>query len=178
MVRKVAVLGNPILRKVAAPVNISQITSEPIQTLIRDMAETMVDYNGRGLAAPQVHESLQIVVLFWDFTPDQKPTISALINPVIKALTQETEMNWEGCLSLPGMRGRVSRPNKISVKAFNGAGGDLDFIAEGFMATVIQHECDHLEGKLYVDRMTDFTQFAFEREFQKYWGKEDSDLPE
>ena len=173
--RKIAVLGHPILRQVAKSVDVAKISSPEIQNLVRDMAETMVEYNGRGLAAPQIHESLQITVILWDFNPKEKASLSILINPVIKTLTQETSSNWEGCLSIPGMRVKVTRPNKISVKAFNAAAEELDFIAEGFMATVIQHECDHLMGKLYVDRMTDFTQFAFDREFLKYWGKEAAD---
>jgi peptide deformylase len=128
----------------------------------------MYEYDGRGLAAPQIYESLQIVVMLWDFDTSKKPYILCLINPEIKPLTEETAAHWEGCLSLPGLRGLVARPNKISVKALDIKGKPLDFVAEGFSATVIQHECDHLLGKLYVDRITDLTQFGFNRECQRY----------
>jgi len=167
-VRKVAVMGHPVLRKQAAPVPVEKIKSPEIQTLIKDMIETMVEYDGRGIAAPQVYESLQITVLIWDFDPGKEPSLMCLINPVLKPVTKETSSYWEGCLSVPGLRGKVTRPKKVSVEAYNQAGEKLSFEAEGFAATVLQHECDHLIGKLYVDRMTDFTQFAFTREYTKY----------
>ena len=166
--RKVAVMGHPVLRTPAKPVPEEQITSPEIQQLLADMVETMFEYDGRGLAAPQIYESLQIVVMLWDFDEGKKPYIAYLINPVIKPLTQETSSYWEGCLSVPGLRGLVPRPNRIAVSAFNGKGEKINFIADGFAATVIQHECDHLAGKLYVDRITDMTKFAFNREYQKF----------
>jgi peptide deformylase len=172
--RKVAVLGHPVLLQVAKPVPAKEICSAEIQSLIQDMAQTMVEYDGRGLAAPQVHESLQIVVMIWDFDPNQKAWLRVLINPTISPLIQDTSAYWEGCLSIPGMRGKVVRPNRISVEAYNETGESEKFQAEGFAATVIQHECDHLIGKLYVDRMNDFTQFAFSREYQKYFVEEES----
>jgi len=166
--RKVAVLGHPVLRKVAEKVPESEIPSEKIQTLIRDMFETMFEYQGRGLAAPQVHESLQIVVMIWDFDPKKEPTSCVLINPAIKPLSEEKSSYWEGCLSFPGLRGKVSRPTRVLVHAFNEKGEALKFIAEGFAATVIQHECDHLMGKLYIDRMADFNELAFNLEYERY----------
>ena len=165
---KVAAMGHPILRKVAAPLTEEEIKSERIQRLLADMIETMTEYDGQGLAAPQVHHSLQIAVLLWNFDSNKKPYATYLINPCLKPLTTETASYWEGCLSLPGLRGKVSRPNRISIEALNQRAEKMSFIAEGFAATVIQHECDHLLGKLYVDRMTDFTQFAFTREYQRY----------
>lgn len=170
--RKVAVMGHPILRQVAAPVPEAEIDSPRIQTLLKDMTETMFEYDGRGLAAPQIHESLQIIVMLWDFEPEKEPYLVYLINPVIRSLTETTSSFWEGCLSVPGLRGNVSRPNRISVQALNQRKERLSFIAEGFAATVIQHECDHLMGKLYVDRITDMTQFAFNREYQRFLTKE------
>lgn len=170
-VRKVAVMGHPVLRKVAAPVDPKQISSPEIQTLIRDMIETMVEYDGRGLAAPQVHESLQILVMLWDFD-DKEPSLLCLINPVITPQTHTTSEYWEGCLSVPGLRGKVSRPNKISVEALDTKGKPIKFVAEGFAATVVQHECDHLLGKLYLDRMTDLTNLAFTREYQRFLAAE------
>ena len=117
--RKVAVMGHPVLRKVAEPIAPKDIKSPAIQTLIQDMVETMFEYDGRGLAAPQVHESIQLVVMLWDFDKDAKPHLRVLINPEITSLTDETSGYWEGCLSLPGLRGFVSRPNKISVKSLD-----------------------------------------------------------
>jgi len=166
--RKVALLGNPVLRQEAKPVEEADIKSPKIQHLIQDMVETMVEYEGRGLAAPQVHESLQILVMLWDFGDKNEPEVICLINPEIKVLDKKTTTSWEGCLSLPGLRGKVSRPAKISVQAFNQEGEKVDFVAEGFAATVVQHEYDHLIGKLYVDRMEDFTQFSFEKEHERF----------
>lgn len=167
-IRKVAVLGHPVLRQVAKKLPVEKIPSPEVQTLIRDMIDTMIEYDGRGLAAPQVHESVQIVVMLWDFDGKEKPGLLCLINPEIKPLTEEMSSHWEGCLSVPGMRGKVARPNKIQVDALDQKGEELSFVAEGFAATVVQHECDHLMGKIYVDRITDFSQFAYNREFQTF----------
>lgn len=177
-VRKVAVIGHPILRKVAEPVPVKDIKSPQIQNLIKDMIETMMEYDGRGLAAPQIHESVQVVVLIWDFEPEKKPHLMCLINPVIKPITTETSAYWEGCLSVPGLRGKVSRPNKLSVEAYDQTGKKIEFTAEGFAATVIQHECDHLLGKLYIDRMTDMTTLVFNKEFGRFHAAPDDDTSE
>ncbi len=165
---KVAVMGHPVLREVAKPVPEAEIKTPEFQQFLLDMAETMDEYDGRGLAAPQVHISRQVVCLIWDFDPDREPYLTYLINPKIEALTKDLNSYWEGCLSVPGLRGRVSRPNRISVEAFNAKGEKTSFIAEGFAATVVQHECDHLMGKLYLDRMSDMRDFAFSKEYQKY----------
>lgn len=170
MIRKVAVLGHPILRKKAKPVDPGQIKSESFQALLSDMVDTMYEYDGRGLAAPQIHESLQVFVALLDFDESVKNNngILFLINPQVEVLTTKTSSYWEGCLSLPGLRGLVERPNKISVKALNHKNEKLDFIAEGFLATVIQHEWDHLNGILYIDRMKDLKNLSFSREFERY----------
>ncbi|NBT59815.1 peptide deformylase [bacterium] len=152
----------------AQPVPEKDITSEPIQTLIQDMVETMVEYDGLGLAAPQVHVGLQIVVMVWDFDEGVEPYLRVLINPEIEVLTQETSTFPEGCLSVPGLQGDVSRPNWIKVRALDQKGERVGFEAKGFAATVIQHECDHLVGKLYLDRMTDLTRLAFAKEYGRY----------
>ena len=167
-VRKVVVMGHPVLREVAKPIPEKQIKSPEVQSLIQDMVETMFEYDGRGLAAPQIAESLQLVVMLDDFTADEEAKLRVLINPVIEPLTEEESTYGEGCLSVPGLRGEVSRPNKIRVQAFDAQGKKLDFVAEGFEATVIQHECDHLLGKLYIDRMTDLTKLAYTKEYTKY----------
>lgn len=167
-IRKVAVLGHPVLRKVADPVPEKEIKSEAIQSLIQDMIETMFEYDGRGLAAPQIHVSLQIVVMLWDFEEGVEPYLKVLINPEIEPLTQETSTYGEGCLSLPGLSGDVPRPNWIKVRGLDEKGERVGFEAKGFAATVIQHECDHLLGKLYIDRMPDLSRLAFTKEYGRY----------
>jgi peptide deformylase len=173
--RKVAVMGHPVLREKAKPVAQKEINTPKMQELFKDMLDTMFEYDGRGLAAPQIHESIQVLVMLWDFEPDKKPSILYLINPEIKNLTKETSTFWEGCLSVPGLRGKVARPNKIEVKALNHKGENIEFIAEGFAATVIQHECDHLSGTLYVDRLTSTQDFAFSKEFGRFIAPNEGD---
>lgn len=161
-------MGHPVLRQVAAPVPVEKIKTPEFRAFLKDMVDTMAEYDGRGLAAPQIAESIQVVVMLWDFDGPDQAKIVTLVNPELKPLTSETSAYWEGCLSLPGLRGLVARPNKVLVQGFNEKAEPVKFIAEGFAATVVQHECDHLLGKLYVDRMTDFTKFAFSREFDRY----------
>lgn len=167
-IRKVAIMGHPVLRQVASPVPPGQVSSPQIQALVDDMIETMEEYNGRGLAAPQIRESLQIIVILWDFEPKKDPYIQVLINPTIKPLTKELSTFWEGCLSLPQLIGSVSRPNRIFVEALDRKGEKLSFIAEAFAATVIQHEVDHLLGVLYIDRITDLKNLSYTHEYRKY----------
>lgn len=170
-IRKIANMGHPVLRQIAEQVPENSIKTPEFQQFLRDMAETMFEYDGRGLAAPQIHESVQVVVMLWDFDEGKEPSLRYLINPQIKVLTDEKSSFWEGCLSVPGLRGYVERPNKISLKCLNQKGEKQDFIAEGFAATVIQHECDHLMGKLYVDHIKDMTKFSFNKEFGLYHTK-------
>ena len=170
-IRKVAVMGHPVLRQKAEPVPPKDITSPAIQSLIQDMVETMVEYDGRGLAAPQIYESLQLVVMIWDFEKDKKPFLKVLINPEIEFLTEEKSSYPEGCLSVPGLTGEVARPNHIRVTAYDELGQKSQFEAKGFAATVIQHECDHLIGKLYLDRMDDLTLLAFSKEYENLYAK-------
>jgi len=171
-IRKVAVMGNPVLRQVAKPIPPKEILTPKVQELLQDMVDTMFEYDGRGLAAPQIHESLQALVMIWDFEPEKKPTLLFLINPEIKVLGDEKSSFWEGCLSVPGLRGKVSRPNKIQVTALNQKAEKIEFVAEGFAATVIQHECDHLQGKLYVDKIENMKDFTFNREYSKFIAQE------
>lgn len=170
----IAHMGNPILRQAAQPVPPKEIRARWVRSLIDDLWETMGEYGGVGLAAPQVHRSVRIVVV--GFESDANPRYPdresvprmALINPVLKPLTKELSGMYEGCLSLPGLRGWVERPNLIKVKALDEKGEAIEFDAEGFAAVVLQHECDHLDGKLYVDRMKDMTRFFFDREYDRY----------
>ena len=172
MILKVARLGHPVLRQVAEPVPPDEITSPEMQQFIDDMIETMYEYDGAGLAAPQVHVSKQIVVMEvaqnprYPNAPDIPLTV--YVNPEITPLTDEMVEDWEGCLSVPGMRGRVPRHTRIRLQAYDRDGQKLDFVAEGFHARVIQHECDHVQGKVYLDRMTSMASLTFTEELIKY----------
>jgi peptide deformylase len=172
MILKVARMGHPVLRQEAEPIPPEQITSPEVQDFIDDMIETMYDYDGAGLAAPQVHVSKQIVVMEVSQNPryPNAPAIplTVYINPEITPLTEEMDEDWEGCLSVPGLRGRVPRYTKIRLRAYDRDGQRVDFVAEGFHARVIQHECDHLWGKLYIDRVRDTTSLTFMEEFMKF----------
>jgi peptide deformylase len=172
---KVARLGHPVLRKPTAPVSLREIQAPGFQKFIDDMIETMREYDGVGLAADQVHESKQIAVLEVAANPryPDKPTVplTVLINPQISPLTDEMEEDWEGCLSIPELRGRVPRYKTIRVQAWDRNGKDLEFGANDFHARVIQHEWDHLTGKVYLDRMGDLSTLTFLTEFARYWLK-------
>lgn len=165
---KVARLGHPVLRQVAAPIDPKDITGPEVQRLIRDMLETMLEYNGVGLAAPQVHVPRRLVLCGGGEDENGKLTMRVLINPEITPTTEETAGMWEGCLSVPGMRGYVERPAAVDVKAFNEKGERIELSLSGFPAVVVQHECDHLDGKLYVDRLKDSRLFAYEEEAERF----------
>jgi peptide deformylase len=170
---KVARLGNPILRKVAESVPIKSIFNPEVQRLIQDMVETMKEYNGVGLAAPQIHESLQIIVVDAvgsSRNPEPKKSVPAvLINPTIRVISEREISDWEGCLSIPDLRGLVPRYEEIEVEAFDTAGKALNFHAQGFHARVIQHEHDHLMGRVFLDRMRTFESLTHLREFSRFW---------
>ena len=169
---KVARLGHPVLRKLAEPVPPEGIGAPAIQRLIDDLIETMVEYDGAGLAAPQVHVSKQIVVFEVEGNPRypdaESIPLTVLINPKITPTTQHTEEDWEGCLSLPDLRGKVPRYTQVRVDAYDRHGKKLHYVAEGFHARVVQHECDHLLGKVFVDRMRSMESLSFLREFTRY----------
>ncbi len=170
---KVARLGHPVLRAGARALSPQEAASAEIQRLIADMIETMREYNGVGLAAVQVHEPLQIAVLEVADNPryPEKPAVplSVLINPRVEPLEAATADDWEGCLSVPDLRGRVPRYTKLRVRALDRNGRELDFVASGFHARVIQHEFDHLNGKVYLDRMRDLSTLAHLQEYLRYW---------
>ena len=170
---KVARLGHPVLRKVTETITARELQSQSVQQLIDDMIVTMKEYDGVGLAADQVHESKQIAVLEVGGNPryPDKPDVplTVLINPKITPLTEEMEEDWEGCLSIPDLRGRVPRFKNIRVQAWDRGGQSLDFEARDFHARVIQHEFDHLNGKVYIDRMRDFSTLTFLTEYARYW---------
>ena len=169
---KVARLGHPVLRAVAEPVPIEGIGSPQVQQLIDDLIETMVEYDGAGLAAPQVHVTSQIVVFEVEGNPRypdaESIPLTVLINPKITPTTTHLDEEWEGCLSLPDLRGKVPRPTQVRVEAYDRKGKRLNYVAKGFQARVVQHECDHLLGKVFVDRMTSMDSLMFLREFLRY----------
>ncbi len=170
---KVARLGHPVLRKITEPLSLGELQAGATQKFIDDMIKTMKEYDGVGLAADQVHESKQIAVLEVADNPryPDKPKVplSVLVNPKITPLSEDMEEDWEGCLSIPDLRGRVPRYKSIRVQAWDREGKEVDFIADNFHARVIQHEWDHLSGKVYLDRMRDLSTLTFLTEFARYW---------
>lgn len=173
---KIAQMGNPVLRRPADPVPVKSITSPVLQNFIDDMIATMREYSGVGLAAPQVHESLQVVVIESQENPryPHAPTIplTVLVNPVIEHLNDEVEEDWEGCLSIPDIRGKVLRHREVRVRAHDREGKHLDFSVKDFFARVIQHEVDHLQGILFLDRMQKLDTLTYLAEYQRYWTSE------
>ncbi len=169
----IAKLGNPILRKVAAEVTEAESRNAAFQGFIDDMIETMQARDGVGLAAPQVFVSKQVIVI--KSNPNSRypsaPQLSLLImlNPEITYRSEEEVEGWEGCLSLDNLRGKVPRSVKVGVKGFNRYMEPIAFDAEGFLAVVIQHETDHLIGKVFLDRMNDFSTLSHLAEFDRFW---------
>lgn len=160
---KIAQMGHPVLRAVCEPVDPSVIRTEAFQGFLDDMLETMDEYDGAGLAAPQVHVPWRVVCLTLD--DDEGPEF--MINPRIEVLTEDTESMYEGCLSVDGLRGRVHRPNHIRVLFLDRMGEVKGYELSGFPAIVTQHECDHLDGVLFVDRV-DTKTLAFLPEYRRY----------
>ncbi|GDX60418.1 peptide deformylase [Nitrosomonadaceae bacterium] len=156
-------MGDPILLKVASKVE--KFGTLEINTLIQDMHDTMEALEGAGLAAPQIGVSQQVVIFGVKFNqryPDaEEVPYTVLLNPVLTPLTQEVEQDWEGCLSVPGLRGMVSRFTRLRYRGVDQYGKPIDRTVEGFHARVVQHECDHLQGILYPMRITDFRLFGY-----------------
>ena len=172
MILKVARLGFPSVRTGAKPVAVDQIRTHDFQKLIDDMVETMHEYSGVGLAAPQVHLPLQLAVLEVHDHPryPDMPSVplTVLINPKVEVLDREIIDDWEGCLSIPDLRGLVPRFKQLRVTALGRNAEPLDIVATDFHARVIQHETDHLKGEVYLDRMTDLRTLGFLAEWQRY----------
>jgi peptide deformylase len=163
----IAKLGNPVLRQIAAPINPRDIRTYDIQQFIDDLFEAMLREPGIGLAAPQASRSIQLVVMGCEGEEGFPNTV--LINPKIVFYGPELAESWEGCLSVDGLRGKVTRPSVVRVQALDRQGKSMDFEATGLYAVCIQHEMDHLIGKLFLDRMTDMTTLTQLPEFSKYW---------
>ena len=176
---KVARMGHPILRAKALPVPPNQILTAPIQRLIDDMFETMREYSGIGLAAPQVHEGLRVFVAglregdVGQAVPDDgEMPFMALINPELTMVGEATDEGWEGCLSIPDIRGLVPRAPGVRVQAFDRTGKRVSFTATGLPARVIQHETDHLDGVLFFDRMRSFESLSFIEEYRRFFAED------
>ncbi len=179
---KVSRLGHPVLRTVAQPIDPKTIGTPAVQRLIDDMFDTMREYSGVGLAAPQVHESVRVFVagirskpIGVEISDDEEMPLMALVNPEITLVGASNELGWEGCLSIPDIRGRVPRSPTIKVKALDRTGRAITFTARGFPARVIQHEFDHLDGILFFDRMKTFESLSYLEEYDRYWVRHPDD---
>jgi peptide deformylase len=180
---KIARMGHPVLARRAEPV--ADPCAPQIRRLVGDMIQTMIDANGAGLAAPQVHVPLRVLVfqapeerldsaLAEEERFDHTAPLTVLINPEIEILDGETQSGWEGCLSVPGLRGFVERAVHVRYRGTDPEGREVARIARGFHARVVQHEVDHLDGILYPRRMKDLKNLIFESEWRHWARKEDS----
>ena len=172
-IREIVRMGHPVLRERARELTSEEIADPALRTLIDDMVETLAAYGGIGLAAPQIAEPLRLAIIRIPGGPSRYGEIETVpltiyLNPSIEVLDAEQQGFWEGCLSVPGLRGYVERPRGIRVRWQDLDGQPQTADYEGFLATVFQHEFDHLDGHLYIDRMKDSTQLMFEEEFARY----------
>ena len=168
---KIAKIGHPVLLKKSN--EIKDFGSDNLKKIIYDMSETMIDYSGIGLAAPQVHLSKRIIIFRNpDIEEKEKIQITPLINPVYEPVSEEKDDDWEGCLSIPGMQGLVSRYKKITYSGYDLNGDSIKNTAEGLHARVVQHEIDHLDGILYTERLANKKAFGFEKEIIEFWKNE------
>ena len=177
---KVARMGHPVLRTKAKPIDPAAIKSDAIQQLIDDMFETMREYQGVGLAGPQIHVGLRLFVAGFpgsrhddEDDEEERVPLMALINPEITPVGTAVEEDWEGCLSIPDIRGKVPRARDIQVRAYDRRGRRVELSAKGFTARVIQHETDHLDGVLFFDRMEGFETLTFLEEYGRFWNSKD-----
>jgi peptide deformylase len=168
---KIATIGHPVLREVARPLTRQELATPEIQGFIDDLVETMVDANGAGLAANQVYRPIQVCAIWVKDNPryPYKPNfpLTILVNPKLE-MSGETFMNYEGCLSVPNLRGEAPRFAHVRVRAWDRHGKDLDFEVKGLTAGTFQHECDHLDGKVFLDRVTDTRTLTTWADFERY----------
>ena len=173
---KIAHMGHPVLRQRAHSLDRAAVATPAVQKLIDDMIDTMHEYRGVGLAAPQVHEGLRLFVALLADDPDETPEATVVVNPEIQAAGGGArEEGWEGCLSIPDIRGRVLRYTEISVRALDSTGRDVELALKDFPARVAQHETDHLDGVLFLDRMTSFESLTYMEEYSRFWAKDDDE---
>ncbi len=170
--RKIATIGHPVLRERARELTRDELASAAAQQLVDDMIDTMRDASGAGIAANQVYEPVRICVIEVDKNPryPYKPDwpLTVLINPRVVALTDETFLNYEGCLSVPNLRGQVPRFTIVGVRAWDRRGHDVEFDVKGLTAGTFQHELDHLDGKLFVDRVADTRTLCTWAEYERF----------
>jgi peptide deformylase len=170
---KVARMGHPVLRQTARSITPSDLKDPMMQRLINDMIDTMHEYNGVGLAAPQIHEDLRLFVALLDSDPDSEAFV--VVNPEIIPLSENKADGWEGCLSIPDIRGMVPRYTEILVRALDRTGKKVELTLKGFPARVAQHETDHLDGVLFFDRMTSMQSLTYLEEYSRYHSKDDDE---
>ena len=172
MIRPICRMGNPILRRVAADVKVSDTNTDEFAQLLLDLRDSMKHYGGIGIAAPQIGVSLQVCIIeleeFNRYGEAIDLPLTVFINPVVEVINPDEAGYWEGCLSVPGLRGFVERPQHIRVSYMNEKSETKMLEAKGFLATVIQHEFDHLFGKLYVDRIKDPRLLSYQEEFDQF----------
>ncbi|MBX3707908.1 MAG: peptide deformylase [Pseudomonadales bacterium] len=172
-IRDIIRMGHPTLRRPARPVGEAELRSKALRTLVDDMIDTLHHAGGIGLAAPQIDVPLRVAIIeipggrtrYGEIAP---MPLTVFVNPTIEVLDPATAGYWEGCLSVPGLRGYVERPQHVRVRARDLANRPVELELQGFLATVFQHEFDHLDGRLYIDRITDPTRLAFEEEFERF----------
>ncbi|MGD0528957.1 MAG: peptide deformylase [Polyangiaceae bacterium] len=170
--RKIATIGHPVLRQAARELTRDELASAPVQRLVDDMVDTMRDANGAGIAANQVHEAVRVCVVEikdnprYPYLPGWPLTV--LVNPVVTPTTEETFMNYEGCLSVPNLRGEVPRFTSVRVLAWDRRGKDLEFEVRGLTAGTFQHELDHLDGRLFVDGVVDTRSLCTWTDFERF----------
>jgi len=165
-------MGHPVLREHARPVEQQELRNPVLQKLIDDMIETMGEYHGVGLAAPQVHEGLRLFVALLADEPNEETAATVVVNPVVVPNLEGLEEGWEGCLSIPDIRGMVPRYTDITLRALDRHGSRVELRLEGFPARVAQHETDHLDGVLFFDRMSSMQSLTFLDEYSRYHARE------
>jgi peptide deformylase len=175
-IRKIATIGHPVLRQKSRPVTREELASKETQRFIDDLIETMIDANGAGIAAPQVYEPVRITTIFVKDNPryPYKPNVplTVLVNPEIEHLTDDTFVNYEGCLSVPNLRGEVKRTTHIRVRAWDREGNPIEREVRGLTAGTYQHEVDHLDGVLFVDRVFDTKSLCTWEQYDRHHAKD------
>ena len=179
-IRRILRMGHPVLRQPARSLEPDEIGSASLAQLIEDMVDTLHDYGGIGLAAPQIGESKRLAIIDIPGGPTrygelESMPLTVFINPVIDVIDPATAGYWEGCLSVPGLRGFVERPQHVKISYTTVDGGTDELELTGFFATVFQHEFDHLDGVLYVDRLADSRLLSFEKEYERYLAPREAD---
>jgi len=182
-VRKIIRMGHPNLRRIASPVPKDFLGTEEFSRLLEDMVDTLHDYGGIGLAAPQIDVPMRLAIIELPGGPSRYGELRAIpltvfVNPVLRVLDDSSAGYWEGCLSVPGLRGFVARPQHVEVRYEDQEAKSSVITLQGFSATVVQHEFDHLDGRLYVDRITDHAKLVFEDEFVRHIAPTLGNVPE